>query len=44
MVHLWQYSGNAGITTCSKPLAVLVRFLHTHSEEVSQVLVKSGTF
>ena len=39
MVHLWQYSGNAGIATCSKPLdaaiPVLVGFLHTCSEEVS---------
>ena len=39
MVHLWQYSGNAGIATCSKPLdAATCRFLHTCSEEVSQVL------
>ena len=47
MVDLWQYSGNAGIATCSKPLdaaTCIIRFLHTCSEEVSQVLVKSGTF
>jgi len=35
MVHLWQYSGNAGIATCSKPLdaaTCISRFLHTCSE------------
>ena len=48
MVDLWQYSGNAGIATFSKPLdaaiPVCLRCLHTCSEEVSQVFVKSGTF
>ena len=42
-----KYSGNAEIATCSKPLyaaTCISRLLYTCSEEVSQVLVKSGTF
>ena len=44
MVHLWQYSDNAGIASLLMLLPVLVRYLRTCSEEVGQVLVKSGTF
>ena len=38
--NLWQYSGNAGIETCSKPLdaATCMSEVFTCSEEVSQVL------
>ena len=38
--NMVQYSGNAGIATCSKPLDAATRCLNTCSEEVSQVLVK----
>ena len=44
MVHLWQYSGNAEIATCSKALDATCMSFHTCSEEISQVLVKSGLF
>ena len=37
MVHLWQYSGNAWIATCSKPLDAALYELGV-SEEVSPSL------
>ena len=47
MVHLWQYSGNSGMATCITNLLmrpIWVGFVHTCSEGVLEVLVKSGMF